>query len=115
MSTRRTPRHRDTRPVVSAAAVEAWQRARAVGYPKPGWQDAEKALARDLGTNWICDMSPLDVTSERAPVYIARNEVLASDYRRAWELRQALIAAEKAMRSKRQAESAANREAEAAK
>ena len=53
-----------------------------------------KALAHALGLNSIVDASPLNVTSETLPAYIARNEALAPDWRRAWQLRQALIAAD---------------------
>ena len=111
MPTKRQPLQRKLKPQITAAAVEAWRRAHAIGYPKPGWLDAERALARELGISWIVDMSPLDVTSAVAPDYIARNEALASDYARAWQLRCALLEAERAMSSK--AEGAADREAAA--
>jgi hypothetical protein len=108
MGTKRTPRNRPQRPVVSVAAVEAWQRALALKYPRPGWQDVAKALATALGISWVTDMSPLDVTTETPPDYIARNPALAPDWARAWRLRCALVEAERAMSSK--AEAAAGRE-----
>ena len=113
MPTKHRPLSHSRLPRVTVAAVEAWRRALALKYPKPGWQDAEKSLARELGTNWICDMSPLDVGSETPPDYIARNPALAPDWARAWQLRCALLEAERAMSSK--AEGAADREAAAAK
>src|SRR5262245_58551475 len=93
MSTKRTPRYRDLRPAVSPAAVEAWRRARELGK-REGWVDAHKALHRELGIPWF-DHSPLHVTSEKPPDYVRRNGQ-APEWRLAWELRQALLAAQAA-------------------
>jgi hypothetical protein len=94
MPTKRRPLAHNRQPQVTAAAVEAWKRARALGR-REGWVDAHKPLHRELGIPWF-DHSPLHVTSETPPDYIRRNPAQAPEWRRAWELRQALLAAEAA-------------------
>ena len=90
------------RAIEDEGATERWEDDRRRPGRRREYLDAGKALATALGIRWF-DHSPLRVTSETPPDYICRNPAQAPEWRRAWELRQALLAAE----------AAADREAEA--
>jgi hypothetical protein len=106
MPAKRKTLDRRARPQVSAEAVRLWRLCRGIEDERaterweddrrPGrrreYLDAGKALQRELGIPWV-DHNPLHVESETPPTYIAENSVQAPQWRRAWELRCALIEA----------------------
>lgn len=83
------------RSIEDAGGVDGWEDDRRPGRRRE-YLDAEKALATACGRSWV-DFGPLDCTSEAAPDYI-RRAGRGVEWRRGWELRQALLAADAADR-----------------
>jgi hypothetical protein len=53
-----------------------------------------RALANELGIGWLCDTSPLDVTTKRPPEYLRHREIALEDWWAARKLRDTLEAAD---------------------